>query len=163
MPSTRDPAYDVISSELGSHSRNLIKPTQWEPRIESLIQEVLANGYVIIPRAFDKAEIDEAKAELTRLSSSGQGGPAGTKGRNAFEGFRTGRIYALLDKSRVFDKFVSHPDVLALNDYFLEPGYLINAFHSISIQPGEKAQTLHHDDGHVKVARPHAPFGTASI
>ena len=163
MPPAKHPAYHVVSSELGSHNRGLTKPTQWEPRVESLIQEVLANGYVIIPRAFDKAEIDEAKAELTRLASSGQGGPAGTKGRNAFEGFRTGRIYALLDKSRVFDKFVSHPDVLALNDYFLDPGYLINAFHSISIQPGEKAQTLHHDDGHIKVARPHAPFGTASI
>lgn len=163
MPSAKDLGYDVISTELGSHSRNLIKPTQWEPRVESLIQEVEANGYAIIPRAFNRADVDEAKAELTRLASSGQGGPAGTKGRNAFEGFKTGRIYALLDKSRVFDKFVSHQDVLALNDYFLDPGYLINAFHSISIQPGEKPQTLHHDDGHVKVPRPHAPFGTVSI
>jgi hypothetical protein len=163
MPLAKDPAYDTISTELGSHSRNLIEPTQWEPRIELLIQEVQANGYVIIPLAFNRADVDEAKAELSRLASSGQGGPAGTKGRNAFEGYKTGRIYALLDKSRVFDKFISHPDVLALNDYFLDPGYLINAFHSVSIHPGEKPQTLHHDDGHVTVPRPHVPFGTASI
>lgn len=163
MPSAKDLTYDSISAELGSHSRNLIRPTQWEPRIQSLIRAVLANGYVIIPLAFDRTEIEEARTELARLASSGKGGPAATKGRNAFEGLKTGRIYALLDKSRVFDKFISHPDVLALNDYFLDPGYLISAFHSISIQPGEKPQTLHHDDGHVKVPRPHAPFGTASI
>lgn len=163
MPSAKDLTYASISVELGSQRRNLIKPTQWEPRIESLIREVQANGYVIIPQAFDRTDTEEAKTELARLASSGQGGPAGIKGRNAFEGFKTGRIYALLDKSRVFDKFVSHPDVLALNDYFLDPGYLINAFHSISIQPGELPQTLHHDDGHIKVPRPHEPFGTASI
>jgi hypothetical protein len=121
MPSTKDPAYHTISAELGFHNRNLIEPTQWDPRIESLIQEVQANGYAIIEGAFSRADIDEAKAELTRLASSGQGGPAGTKGRNAFEGYKTGRIYALLDKSRVFDIFVSHPDVLALNDYSSDP------------------------------------------
>lgn len=163
MSSTKGLAYDSISAELGSHSRNLIKPGQWEPRIELLIREVQVNGYVIIPLAFSRAEVDEAKEELTRLTRSGQGGPAGKVGRNAFEGYKTGRIYALLDKSRIFDKFVSHPDVLALNDYFLDPGYLINAFHSISIQSGEKHQILHHDDGHVTVPRPHAPFGTVSI
>lgn len=31
------------------------------------------------------------------------------------------------------DKSPLHPDVLALNDYFLDPGYLVNAYHSICI------------------------------
>jgi hypothetical protein len=87
------------------------------------------------------------------------------KGRNSFEGFDTTRIYALLDKyvnaekrtkipkafinysnrrTRVFDKFCILPRVLALNEYFLDPGYMISAFHTIQINPGEKAQELHY-------------------
>lgn len=62
----------------------------------------------------------------------------------------------------MFDKFPLHPDVLALNDYFLDDGFLMTAFHSINIQPDEDAQALHHDDSHIKVPRPHPPFGTAS-
>ncbi|EED11454.1 phytanoyl-CoA dioxygenase family protein [Talaromyces stipitatus ATCC 10500] len=163
MTSVKDPAYNTISTELGSYTRKLIKPIQWEPKIEAFIKEVQENGFVIIRDAFSMADIAETKVELTQLASSGRGGPAGTKGRNAFEGYQTGRIYALLDKSRIFDKFILHTDVMALNDFFLDPGFQINAFHSVSIQPGEQPQTLHHDDGHITVPRPHLPFGTGVI
>jgi hypothetical protein len=46
------------------------------------------------------------------------------------------------------DKFCILPRVLALNDYFLDPGYQVSAFHSIQINPGEKAQELHHGISH---------------
>jgi ectoine hydroxylase-related dioxygenase (phytanoyl-CoA dioxygenase family) len=82
-------------------------------------------------------------------------------GRNDFEGHNTNRIYSLLNKSRVFDKFTVIPRVLELNDYFLDPGYLISAFHTIVINPGEKAQSLHHDDGYIQAPRPRRPFGAA--
>jgi hypothetical protein len=82
-------------------------------------------------------------------------------GRNNFEGLNTNRIYSLLNKSRVFDKFVVIPRVLALNSYFLDEGYLLSAFHTISINPGEKAQSLHHDDGYIQFPRPRLPFGSA--
>lgn len=36
------------------------------------------------------------------------------------------------------------PRVLALNDYFLDTGYNITAFHTIQINPGEANQDLHH-------------------
>lgn len=160
MPSSRDPTYRSIVTEVSSYKRNLSDSSIQDVRIQYFIDEILTNGYAIIKDAFDKADIDEAKSELELLVKSGQAGPAGTKGRNSFEGLRTGRIYALLNKSRVFDKFIAHPDVLALNDHFLKPGYLINAFHSVNIHPGEKPQTMHHDDGHITVPRPHEPFGT---
>lgn len=126
------------------------------------IDHVLKHGYVIIPNAFTKEEVAQAKKELDRLSRADEAGPASAGGRNPFEGFRTRRIYALLNKSRVFDKFTLHPDVLALNDYFLDDGFLVTAFHSISIEPHEDAQALHHDDSYIKVPRPHPPFGTVS-
>lgn len=131
-------------------------------KVGPLIDHTLEHGYVIIPNAFSKQEIEEAKLELQRLSRDGSPGPASAGGRNPFEGYRTNRIYALLNKSRVFDKFALHPDVLALNDYFLDDGFLVTAFHSISIQPNEDAQALHHDDAYIKVPRPHPPYGTVS-
>ncbi|GKT53125.1 phytanoyl-CoA dioxygenase family protein [Colletotrichum tofieldiae] len=132
------------------------------PDIAALVAHVEAHGYVVIPHAFTAAEADEAHAEILRLASSPTtAGPAGASGgRNAFEGLRTQRIYALLDKSPAFYKFPLHPALLALNDHFLDPGFLLNAFHSVYIQPGEAPQALHHDDGYVGVPRPHRPFGT---
>lgn len=156
------PAYSSIVAEVGAYKRNLHESNIKDPRIKAFIDEINTKGYTIIKDAFTKADIDQAKAELEQLVKSGNGGPAGAKGRNSFEGLRTGRIYSLLDKSRVFDKFIAHPDVLALNEYFLKPGYLINAFHSVTIQPGENPQTMHHDDGHITLPRPHEPFGTVS-
>ena len=49
-------------------------------------------------------------------------------------------------RTRVFDKFCILPRVLELNDYFLDEGYMVSAVHSIQINPGEKAQQLHHGE-----------------
>lgn len=92
------------------------------------IKHVLEHGYVIIPDCFTKEEAKEARDEISRLLGNS---PMG--GRNPFEGLNTNRIYSLLNKSRVFDQFAIIPRVLALNDYFLDPGYLLSAFHTISI------------------------------
>ncbi|KID90814.1 phytanoyl-CoA dioxygenase family protein [Metarhizium guizhouense ARSEF 977] len=129
--------------------------------IQKLIDQVNRDGYVVIPHAFSAAQVSQAKAELARLSGTAEAGPAGQAGRNTFEGLRTQRIYALLNKARCFDQFALHPAVLALNDYFLDEGYLLNALHSVNIGPGEAAQRLHHDDEYVTVPRPHRPFGAA--
>lgn len=128
--------------------------------IKTYVDHVNQHGYVIIPNAFSPSQIADAKAELARLSTTPDAGPAVEAGRNPFEGLQTQRIYALLNKSRVFDNFALHSAVLALNDHFLDDGYLVTAFHSINIRPGEKAQSLHHDDEYITVPRPHRPFGT---
>ncbi|KAK2678664.1 hypothetical protein RAB80_007404 [Fusarium oxysporum f. sp. vasinfectum] len=151
----------IINRETGAEKRLGHKSTTVNPHLQKLIDQTLLNGYVVIPNAFTNAEVEEANTELRRLASSPHAGPAVSGGRNKFEGLRTNRIYALLNKSRVFDKFVLHPDVLGLNEYFLDQGFLLNAFHSINIQPGEAPQTIHHDDGFITIPRPHRPFGTA--
>jgi hypothetical protein len=155
-----------VPDEVGATER-LKKPTASKPpdaRTQQLIDEVNAHGFVIIQNAFDASTVAAAKAEVARLTSDPKAsGPAGQKGRNTFEGHKTQRMYALANKSRVFDAFVLHEDVLALNDYFLDPGYLINSFQSINILPGETAQTLHYDHGYVTIERPHRPVGTVSF
>lgn len=127
-----------------------------DPVMRADVEHVLEHGYVVLPDCFTKAEAKEARDEILRLLGRE---PLG--GRNAFEGLDTNRIYSLLNKTRVFDKFTIIPRVLALNDYFLDPGYLLSAFHSITINPGEKAQALHHDDGYIQFPRPRLPFGAA--
>jgi hypothetical protein len=104
------------------------RPLPTDPKTRADVEHVLEHGYVIIPDVFTKAEAKEARDEIQRLL-----GPTPLVGRNNFEGLNTNRIYSLLNKTRVFDKFVVLPRVLALNDYFLDPGYLLNAFHTISI------------------------------
>lgn len=152
----------IINDQVGA-SRKLYRKAI-DPDVQPLIDHAIEHGYVIIENAFTDAEIDEAVEELHRLAGlHNLAGPASSGGRNKFEGFRTQRIYALLNKSRVFDRFPMHPKVMALNDFFLDPGWLLNAFHSINIQPGEDPQALHHDDGYVTLPRPHRPLGTVRL
>lgn len=159
LPSRRP---SLVDTEVGADKRVRRRAKPTDARIQRLIDHTIEHGYVLIPDAFTNADVQEAKAEVARVSASPDAGPAVERGRNTFEGLRTQRIYNLVNKSRVFDKFALHPDILALNDYFLSPGYLLNTYQSINIHPGEDPQTLHHDDGTITVPRPHHPFGSVS-
>jgi hypothetical protein len=87
----------------------------------------------------------------------------GPTGRNAFEGRRTQRIYSVLSRTRMCDRLVDHPRVLAVLDRLLMPNYLLSALQAINIQPGEAAQLPHHDDGFYPIPRPRAPLAAATI
>ncbi|OBK14948.1 phytanoyl-CoA dioxygenase family protein [Mycobacterium asiaticum] len=87
----------------------------------------------------------------------------GHTGRNSFEGRRTQRIYSVLSRTRVCDRLVDNPRVLAVLDRLLMPNYLLSALQAINIQPGESAQLPHHDDGFYPVPRPRAPLAAATI
>ncbi len=87
----------------------------------------------------------------------------GHTGRNSFEGRRTQRIYSLLSRTRMCDRLVDHPRVLAVLDRLLMPNYLLSALQAINIQPGESLQLAHHDDGFYPVPRPRDPLAAATI
>ncbi|HUN69863.1 MAG TPA: phytanoyl-CoA dioxygenase family protein, partial [Burkholderiales bacterium] len=76
------------------------------------------------------------------------------RGRNAFEGFTTERIYTLVGRGRVFEDIAEDPRLLALVGRFLQPNFLLSASQAINIYPGEAKQGLHHDDSFYKVPRP---------
>ncbi|KAA8965299.1 phytanoyl-CoA dioxygenase family protein [Mycobacterium sp.] len=84
-------------------------------------------------------------------------------GRNSFEGRRTQRVYSVLSRTRVCDRLVDHPRVLAALDRLLMPNYLLSALQAINIQPGESAQLIHHDDGFYPIPRPRAPLAAATV
>ena len=87
----------------------------------------------------------------------------GHTGRNSFEGRRTQRIYSVLSRTRVCDRLVDNPRVLAALDQLLMPNYLLSALQAINIQPGETAQLAHHDDGFYPIPRPRPPLAAATI
>jgi hypothetical protein len=130
--------------------------------VAHIIDHVLEYGYVILPNIFTPDQVSAANAELARLEVL-ESGPASQGGRNAFEGFQTKRIYALVDKSRIFDVFAIHETVMKLNDYFLQPNFLLTSFHTVNIGPGSKAQEIHTDDGLISLPRPRPLMGIVSL
>src|ERR1700739_2044114 len=97
------------------------------------------DGYVIWENLIDADECQQIRDVV---------GPwLGHTGRNSFEGRRTQRIYSTLSRTRVCDRLVDHPRVLAVLDRLLMPNYLLLALQVINIQPGESPQLPHHDDG----------------
>jgi ectoine hydroxylase-related dioxygenase (phytanoyl-CoA dioxygenase family) len=134
------------------------KPMPTDAGLRGLVQSVLRDGYVVIPNAFTEAEALEAIAEIDRLH-----GDRPRTGRDAFDGFKTNRIFALLAKTRAFDRFCLLPAVHALNEFFLDEDYLIYIMESIVINPGERAQVLHHDDAVTRLPRPRPPVTAATM
>jgi len=127
--------------------------------VAHLIDHVLEHGYVILPNLYTPHQISTANDELARLEELQNSGPSAKGGRNHFEGFNTKRIYALTDKSRAFDCFPIHETVEKLNDYFLEPNPLLTSYHTVVIEPAEKPQLLHTDDGLIALPRPRPLMG----
>ena len=85
------------------------------------------------------------------------------RGRNAFEGRTTERVYTLVARGKVFEDLADDPRLLAILDAFLAPNYLLSASHAICIFPGEVAQGLHTDEAFYQVPRPRPALGISVI
>ena len=109
--------------------------------------EIRERGFTVIPDFMDAATIQAVRDGLAPYMGQ-------HRGRNAFEGFSTERIYTLVARAKVFEDLTEEPRVLAILDRFLQPGYLLTASQSIQILPGEAAQDLHTDDGFYRQPRP---------
>jgi len=118
-------------------------------------QKLQENGFVMMENLIPADQCDIIKHELLGLLSH--------KGRNAFEGLKTQRLYATLTKTRICDALALHPRILALVDKMFMPNYLLSQLQVINILPGEDAQLLHYDDGFYPLPRPRPPLGAASI
>lgn len=124
-------------------------------QVDSDLTALDRDGYVIMESLLDRTECAALRTELLPL--------LGPSGRNAFEGYRTQRLYSVLGKTRMVDRLVDHPRVLALLDRLLLPGYLLSQLQVINIAPGENAQLLHPDDGFYPVPRPRKALSAATI
>jgi len=115
--------------------------------LEARTAELSRGGYTVIEDFLSPQALAETRDRIDALSGQ-------HRGRNAFEGFSTERIYTLVARGAVFEAMVEDARLLALLDRFLLPGYLLTASQSIRILPGEAAQALHIDDGFYRLPRP---------
>ena len=110
-------------------------------------RRLVDDGYVVVPGLMSAADVASAAMDLRRVLE------AVPRGRNAFEGLSTQRIYALFAKTRMFDQAAIHPLVLEVLDQVLGH-YQLSAPVGISIGPGEQAQILHRDDAVYPLPQP---------
>lgn len=128
-----------------------------DPDLEArCLADLKRGGYTIIENVFDAEVLAEVKAECEPLWQH-------DGGRNAFEGFKTRRLYSPLDDTRVLDQMAEHPIALALLDHLFDPNYLLSQLQVIDIAPGEAAQGLHADDSFYPWPRPRPALGAATI
>ncbi|GAM43660.1 hypothetical protein TCE0_060f18649 [Talaromyces pinophilus] len=123
-----------------------LPPLPEDPVKRADVESVLQNGYVALDNLLTEEDVQSLREEVDRMT-----GENPRKGRHMFEGIRSRKF----DKCCVFDR------VLALNEYFLMKGYTISATSTIQINPGEKPQLFHHDDGYTYLPRPRPPMGVA--
>lgn len=124
--------------------------------VETHAARMREQGFTVIEDLLDAERLAEFRAQLAPFTGTHHG-------RNDFEGFRTERIYTLLARARVFEDIAVDPRLMGLIGRFLQPNFLISASHSISLEPGETAQSIHSDDGFYRQRRPRAPIGISVI
>lgn len=113
-------------------------------------------GYTVLPD-FLSAQ------QLRRVNQLFDYWLGGHRGRNAFEGQATERIYTLVARDRVFQDIVEDPRILALCATQLLPNFLLTASQAIVIGPGETAQPWHTDDAFYTVPRPRPMISLSTI
>lgn len=123
--------------------------------LDSLISTVQEEGYVILPNLLSPEEIETIRREADPLLEH--------DGRTEFEGYKTRRIYSVIEKTLSCNPVVEHPLVMALLDRLFMPNYLLSQLQVIKVMPGEIRQPLHHDDGFYPLPRPRKPIGAALI
>ena len=114
-----------------------------EPHIARLTND----GFTVVPDLLDEAIIARVRDALAAHLGS-------HRGRNAFEGLATERVYTLVARGTVFEAVTEDARVLALMGAFLQPNFLLTASQAICIYPGEAAQSLHCDDSFYPIPRP---------
>ncbi len=119
---------------------------------DTALKTLERDGYAVVPGLLPPAQLAAVQAEVERWLA------ATPTGRNAFEGFRTQRVYNLVGKSRVFDPLIEHPLVVSLLDAVLAPQYQLSSAVAICPGPREQAQALHYDDQLFPVPRPRPPL-----
>lgn len=82
-------------------------------QIDKELQQLDEQGYVIIENLLPAEQLSHFKSEILAL--------LGPTGRHGFEGFKTQRIYSLLQKTLLCNPLVEQPLVLGLLDRLLLP------------------------------------------
>ena len=117
---------------------------------------LLQEGGVVVRNVAPDDLIDKINQELRK--------PLDTKGHefeNAFNGYKTRRLGAILGLSRSSADLLTNPLALGVADAVLKrhcENYQVGSMTAIEIHPGEKAQILHRDGDFYPIAIPGVEF-----
>ncbi len=120
-------------------------------------QQFDRDGYIVFERVLTPEQVTDIRSALAPFLHDA------VTGRNEFEGHKSNRVYALLNKSPVFDGLVTHPLALAFVDAEFGPASLLSACLAINLHPGETAQPWHFDDSHYQWPRPRPSLGVSTF
>lgn len=149
---------DYNEAELGArYSTSGVDDGQRIPPPSPEMCEALArDGHVIVENVIPAEECETLKEEMNGLFEH-------DAGRNNFEGFRTQRLYALIQKTLSCNPWIELPLALGLAEHVLGANPLLSQAQIINIRPGEAAQPYHVDDGFYPWPRPRPALGAATI
>lgn len=116
-------------------------------------EAVNRDGWAIVEGVISAARVAALIEEVERVEREQSIG----FGPNDFEGFRTRRIFNLIQYSPLFRELVVDEGVLGLVGALLGSDFLLSGTTSMHISPGETEQFLHADDGMITLPRPHVP------
>ena len=126
---------------------SIVRVPNTDPELDAKVASALdTEGVVVITNVLSPEKVQEMKSVVYDIFEKQQ------HGRNTFEGLKTKRLYAMFNKSRVFDEASINPTVLKAIEHCFgatqqkEP-FLLSAPTGIAIGPGEKAQEIHVDEG----------------
>jgi len=120
------------------------------------LARIETDGYTVVEEFLDAEGLEAFRAGVAPYLGS-------HRGRNAFEGLTTERVYTLVGRGEIFERVSADPRLLDLLGRFLAPGFLLSASHAICINPGEAAQSLHFDDSFYPIPRPRRAIGMSVI
>ena len=112
------------------------------------------DGFRIFENVIDLDLIEEIRNALIKTENDNVIGFRDTK----FEGKRTIRIYNLLAHGETFWKIPIHRAMLPFAEAVLDEELQLSSLSSITLCPGQEAQSLHADDQLLPVPKPHQPF-----
>src|SRR5262249_8706821 len=115
------------------------------------------DGYVILERLLDTAALAELVHALAPFEQDRR------TGRNEFEGTRSTRVYSLAATGAAFLRLAEHPQVMAIVERLLLPGFLLSTLQSIRLHSGETEQPWHSDDSFYLVPTPRPRLAISAI
>lgn len=130
-----------------------------DTELERHAAAIATDGYTILERVIEPELVDALTEAIDRVMVD----LAIPYGENAFLGLHTRRIFNLLSRDPIFARVPLHPTVLPLVERVLDHQCLLSSLTAIEMNPGQRAQPVHADDGSIALPRPHVPIVCVAI
>lgn len=146
-----------FSPEAMALSARFLSTEEERAEMSGAVGALARDGYCIIEGALDDDELAAARGEVDRLNAETP------PSSSTFGGFDTRRAFNLLGRSRGFDPLAAHRGVVATIEGHLGDQIQLSETSTVTLEPQQGAQILHHDDGCYPMPRPHLPLMVSAM